>query len=254
MFTIKNGDKLTHIFLKSDVLLLACVFEKHIKVSINEFGINPLYCASLTGYTWQCGLKYTRKNIQTLQDNDLIFTLENKICGGISSVTGDRYVKSDDNKKILCIDATFLYGHSMSQSLPFDEIEMWHGHPDLYMNKSEDIINTTDDSDIVYFPEVDLRFPDNIKDKSKKFPFCPENKVVQKDKYNDYMKKIKPKIIQKLKKLICDWTDRKICLIHYRMLKFYVRHGMIVDKIHEIVSFKQSKWLEKDIRFNTQKK
>ena len=38
------------------------------------------------------------------------------------------------------------------------------------------------------------------------------------------------------------------------MLKFYVRHGMIIDKVHEIISFKQSKWLEKDINFNTQKR
>ena len=52
---IKNGEKLTEIYLKSDVLLLTCVFEKFIKVSINEFKINPLYCVSLPGYTWQCG-------------------------------------------------------------------------------------------------------------------------------------------------------------------------------------------------------
>ena len=32
---------------------------------------------------------------------------------------------------------TNLYGHSMSQPLPTDKIEMWHGHPDLYMNKLE---------------------------------------------------------------------------------------------------------------------
>ena len=38
------------------------------------------------------------------------------------------------------------------------------------------------------------------------------------------------------------------------MLKFYVRHGMIVDKIHEIISFSQSKWLEKNLNFKTQKK
>ena len=43
----------------------------------------------------------------------------------------------------------------------------------------------------------------------------------------------------------------KKSLINYRLLKFYVRHGRIVDKIHEIISFKQSKWLEKDINFNT---
>ena len=29
---------------------------------------------------------------------------------------------------------------------------------------------------------------------------------------------------------------------------------MIVDKVHEIISFKQSKWLEKHINFKTQKK
>ena len=44
---------------------------------------------------------------------------------------GYRYVKSDVNKKILYTDANNLYGHSMSQPLPYHEIEMWHGHPDL---------------------------------------------------------------------------------------------------------------------------
>ena len=71
-FNIKNGEELTEIYLKSDVLLLACVFEKFIKVSVNKFDINPLYCVSLPGYTWQCGLKYTGINLQTLQDKDMI--------------------------------------------------------------------------------------------------------------------------------------------------------------------------------------
>ena len=74
-FNIKNGE-LTEIYLKSDVLLLTCAFEKFIKVSVNEFGINPLYCVSLPGYTWQCGLKYTGINLQTLQDKDMILLLE----------------------------------------------------------------------------------------------------------------------------------------------------------------------------------
>ena len=58
-FNIKNGEELTEIYLKSDVSLLACVLEKFIKVSVNEFDVNPLYCVSLPGYTWQCGLKDT---------------------------------------------------------------------------------------------------------------------------------------------------------------------------------------------------
>ena len=86
---------------------------------------------------------------------------------------------------------------------------MWPGHPDLFMNKLEEILNFTDASDIDYFVEVDLRYINNIKGKTKNFPFCPENEVIPNDKYNDYMKKIKPKNSVKAKELLCDKTDKK---------------------------------------------
>ena len=254
LFNIKDGEQLTRLYCKTDVILLADVFEKFVKVSTKEYKINPLYCVSLPGYTYQCALKYTDIKLQTLQDKDLILLIEKNIRGGISSVMGDRYVKSDEDNNILYIDATNLYGHSMSQMLPYDEIEIWHGHPDKYWNWLEEILNTPDDSEIGYFLEVDLKYPDNLKQKTKYFPFCPENKKIDSNNYNEYMNTIKPENYTKSKKLICDWTDKKKYLIHYRMLKFYFRHGMIVKKIHEIISFKQSKWLEGYISFNTQKR
>ena len=171
-----------------------------------------------------------------------------KIRGGISSVLGNRYIKSDDNKRILYIDANNLYGHSMSQPLPYDEIKF---------NKNvklEDILNTPDDGDIGYFIEVDLKYPDNIKEKTKNSPFCPENKKVNSNDFSDYMKTIKPDTYTQTKKLICDWSDKKNYLVHYRMLNFYIRYGMVGYKVHEIISFKQNKWLEKFISFKTQKR
>ena len=247
-FNIKIGKNLNDIYLKSDVLLLACVLEKFMKVSVNEFGINPLYCVSLPGYTWQCGLKYTGINLQTLQDKDMILLLENIIRGGISTICGDGYIKSDGNKKILYIDANNLYGQSVSQLLPFDEFKFDQNV------KLEDILNSPDDSDIGYFIEVDLKYPDNIKEKTKNFPFAPVNKKVNPDNFFDNMKEIKPDAFIQNKKLICDWSDKENYLFHYRMLKFYVRHGMIVYEFHNIISFKQSKWLEKYINFKTQKR
>ena len=97
-FDIQNGEELTELYCKSDVILLADVFEKFVKVSTEEYGIHPLYCISLPGYTYQCALKYTDIKLQILQDKDLILLLENNMRGVISSVMGDRYVKSDDNK------------------------------------------------------------------------------------------------------------------------------------------------------------
>ena len=65
MFDIKNGVELTKLYLKSDVILLADVFEKFFKISIDEYGINTLDCVTLPGYTWQCGMKYTDMKLQT---------------------------------------------------------------------------------------------------------------------------------------------------------------------------------------------
>ena len=51
LFNIEDGEELPEIYFKSDVLLLACVFENFLRVSVIEFGNNPLYSVSLPGYT-----------------------------------------------------------------------------------------------------------------------------------------------------------------------------------------------------------
>ena len=167
MFNNRNGEELTQKFLKSDISLLICVFENFIKVSVDEFGINPLYCVGLPSCTCQCGLKNTGINLQTLQQKDLILKLGNNIRCGISSIMGDRYVKLDKNKNLLYMDATHFFGHSMIQSLPYDKINMWHVDPNLYMINFKETLDRSDDSDTGYFIEVDLRYPDNRKEKTK---------------------------------------------------------------------------------------
>ena len=133
----------------------------------------------------------------------------------------------------------------MSQPLTYNEIK--------FERKVclEGLLKTPDDNDIRYFLEVD---PDNIKEKTKNFPSCLENKICNKDDFGDYMKELKPETYTQNKKLLCDWSDEKNYLSHNRMLKYYVRHGVIVQKVYERISYKQSKWLEKFIRFNTQKR
>ena len=64
---------------------------------------------------------------------------------------GDRYVQSDESKKILYVDANNLYGWAMSEYLPYDEFKC---DRDV---KLEKILNAPDDSDIGYFIEVDLK-------------------------------------------------------------------------------------------------
>ena len=71
-------------------------------------------------------------------------------------------------------------------------------------------MNTPDDCDIGYLVEVDLKYPDDIKEKTKYFPFAPVNKKINLVSFIDYMKEIKPDTYIQSNKLICDWSDKKL--------------------------------------------
>ena len=58
--------------------------------------IDPAYCYSAPGLTWQCGLKYTKVKLDLLTDYDMLLMFEQGIRGGYSGVLGDRYVKANN--------------------------------------------------------------------------------------------------------------------------------------------------------------
>ena len=49
LFDNKNGEESTKLYCKTDVILLADVSEKFVKISTGEYGINLLYFISLPG-------------------------------------------------------------------------------------------------------------------------------------------------------------------------------------------------------------
>ena len=62
--------------MKSDILVLADVFEKFNKKAATEFGLNPLYNVSLPGKSCQCSLKITGIEMQDFQGREMFITKE----------------------------------------------------------------------------------------------------------------------------------------------------------------------------------
>ena len=116
----------------------------------------------------------------------MILLLENTIRGGISSLMGDIYVESDESKKILYVDANNLYGWAKSEFLPYDEIKFDRNVEIEDINSIR--LKTPDDSDFGYFSEVDLKYQDKTKHKTKTFSFTRENKKNNTDDFSEYMK------------------------------------------------------------------
>ena len=67
-FNVKNGQELTMLYLKMDVLQLADVFEMFVEKATLEYSINPLYYYSLPGYTWKAGLNFTNIKLDFIKD------------------------------------------------------------------------------------------------------------------------------------------------------------------------------------------
>ena len=179
-YDLKNGQELTELYLKMDVLQLTEVFENFVEKSTLEYGINPLYCYSLPGNTWKAGLKLTKVKLDFIKDKQLLLLLENNIRGGISSVMGPRFIESNENTKLLYIDANNLYGWAMSQYLPtgdFKKMRSCHEamqYDSALMNEiKEDILNTPDDNEFGYFIECDLEYPAEYKEKNRKLSTLP---------------------------------------------------------------------------------
>ena len=111
-----------------------------------------MYSYSLPGYTWKAGLKLTNIKLDFIKDKDLLLLLENNIRGGISSVMGDQFVESNENKQILYIDANNLNGWEMSQYLPTSEFEKLQ-LPEEYILEQivEDLRLIPDNNEFGYF-------------------------------------------------------------------------------------------------------
>jgi hypothetical protein len=255
-FNIQNHKEFISLYLKSDVMLLADCFEKFRDFIMNNYMLDPCHCYSVPGLTWQAGLKFTNIKLDLLSNIDDILFFEKCIRGGISGVMGSRYFKTDENYKLLYIDANNLYGWAMMEYLPYKDFKSYIPEKEL---TKEEILAIPDDSGIGFFLEVDLDYPENIKFKSKNLPYCPEKIFIEEEDLSPYQINLlksetstnkRPRV----NKLILSQTDKKNYIVHYRMLKFYLQQGMILKKVHRIISFTQSKWLRPYIDFNTKQR
>ncbi|XP_050509169.1 uncharacterized protein LOC126886339 [Diabrotica virgifera virgifera] len=238
-FNIKDLGEYSDLYLKTDVLLLADCFENFRKMCNRTYNLDPAHYFTLPGYTWDCMLKYTKCQLETLQDVDMLLFIESSIRGGVSQCSNrfseannkymNTYDPSQDSKYILYFDVNNLYGWAQSQYLPYGNFQWIDDHEKL------DVTTIPSDSPIGYLLEVDLSYPVELHDLHKDLPFCPEKLAPQNTK---------------LKKLLTTLHNKEKYIIHYENLKQALKHGLVLTKIYRVLSFRQSNWLAPYIQLN----
>ncbi|XP_057294631.1 uncharacterized protein LOC130623161 [Hydractinia symbiolongicarpus] len=72
------------IYLATDVLLLADIFQNFRQVCQNQYKLDPAHFYSAPGLAWNAALKYTEIKLELLTDPDMLLMFEKGIRGGIT--------------------------------------------------------------------------------------------------------------------------------------------------------------------------
>ena len=128
VFEIKNRGEYHDLYVQSDTLLLADVFENFRNKCLEIYELDPIYFVSAPGLAWQACLKKTGVKLELLTDIDMLLMVEKGTRGGICQAThryakaNNKYMKNYDKNNepsyIEYLDANNLYGWKMSQKLP----------------------------------------------------------------------------------------------------------------------------------------
>ena len=87
VFEIKNLGDYHDLYVQSDTLLLADVFENFRDECIKIYELGPAHFLSAPGLAWQACLKKKKVNLELLTNIDMLFMVEKGIKGGICQAT-----------------------------------------------------------------------------------------------------------------------------------------------------------------------
>ena len=203
-------------YLKTDVLLLAVIFETFRNTCLKNYRLDPAHFYTAPGLAWQVILKtaaeyceHQRKRkecelcpdefrLQLLTDIEMLLMVEKGIRGGITQAV-KRYAKA--NKKYMkdlynpdeesiylqYLDANNLYRWAMAQKLPTQGFK-WKEGEDLTPEKIDKLVKKDKRG---YFLEVDVEYPKELHENHNELPFLVEKMKIGREKKLVPISKIK---------------------------------------------------------------
>ena len=170
-FNDKNLGDFHDLYVQSDVLLIADVFENFRYQRLKTYDLDIANFLTLPSLAWKACLKVTNIELDLLRDGEMLLMIESGIRSGLTQVitkfseANNKYMQNYDRNKdssfLQCLDLNSLYAWVMCQKLPIKNFEWCK---DLRYINQKFIRNYDEEfSEKGYILEVEVEYPKNYK-------------------------------------------------------------------------------------------
>ena len=220
-FGIHNLGDYHDLYLRTDVVLLANMYEAFRDTCLKHYKLDPAHFYTSPGLAWKACLKHTGIKLELLTNPDMLLMFKQGIRGGITQAVrkyssannkymGDRFDPKSESSYLQYLDANNFYSWAMSQPLPTGGFK-W---VDVNPNEMSELATQTNKG---YILEVDVSYP-----------------------HNDLLFMSERMEINGVEKLVSNLRDKKNYVIHIQALNQVLQHGLRLDRIHRVIEFNQS--------------
>lgn len=254
------------IYLRCDVLQIADVFMNAIHTLWESHHIFLPNFVGMPAASWGAFLRHNPDMSIPLYTNTIFAEFFSTMTrGGVTSAPL-RYAVADSTHSIIYLDVNGLYPYVMQAYKYPCGFLAWQSYAHI-----KDDVNLNDYLMNEIFPQlerdgeglcltVDLIYPSKVKIATDDYPFAPEHRLIH-DEYFDETGELTGFLQQwsaandhekmsSFMGLVGTVYDKEKYTVHWRLLKWYIEHGLIVNKLYWGVRFREGDYLADYVRLN----
>ena len=246
-------------------MILTDVFESFRDTSLSKevYELDPAHYVSAPSLSWDAMLKCTGVELELISDPAMFNMIDKGIRGGLSMIVqrkarannkymGPLYDPAAPSSYLLDLDANNLYGNAMSEALPTGAFR-WFDSPAIHDYNWTAWLE--DDPRIGHIVECDLNYPESLHEAHNDYPLAPERMEIKSEMLSEKQEQLTLTYQASRggngSKLVTTLLPKKKMVLHSKVLKFYLEHGLTLTKIHRVIIFHQSPWLAPYIAKNS---
>ena len=250
----KNLREYLECYLKSDISLLADVFNNFRKIIFDNLGLDPIKYISAPSLTKDCALKYSKCKIENIKDVSIFQFIRKSIMGGLSDSISP-YLKIDnENESIVYNGISSQYPYELSKKLPVSNYEFVEKFDENRYGQNKDYncillcnVKTTDEirKDCLYSQCPMLVSKCKITDKNLSEYQINQIKNKRDNENSNYK--------SQSEKLIVNLGNDSNTYLNFEMYKMFKQAGYDIE-IKKILEFKQESIFKKYTEYLYSKK